>query len=74
MSEPIDPTASPELARKRRELAPEILDAFEALSARAFADDARPAKTKPLIGVDEYDATAIDLDGGCSIRFRIQSA
>ncbi len=51
VSESIYPQASAELARKRRELAPEILDAFEAFSRRVFADGALPAKTKQLIAV-----------------------
>ncbi len=51
MSDQIYPPASPELARKRRELAPEILEAFEAFSKRVFADGALPAKTKQLIAV-----------------------
>lgn len=45
------PPASREIAHRRRELAPEILDAFNAFSARVFADGALPAKTKQLIAV-----------------------
>src|ERR671926_678110 len=45
------PTASREIARKRRELAPEIQAAFDAFSQRVFADGALPAKTKQLIAV-----------------------
>lgn len=51
MTDPIYPPLSPELARKRRELAPEIQAAFEAFSKRVFADGALPAKTKQLIAV-----------------------
>ena len=51
MTEPIYPPPSPELAQKRRELAPEIQAAFEAFSNRVFADGALPAKTKQLIAV-----------------------
>ena len=51
MSEPVYPSASRELAQKRRELAPEILEAFEAFGKRVFAAGALPAKTKQLIAV-----------------------
>lgn len=51
MTEPIYPPPSQELARKRRELAPEIQAAFEAFSNRVFADGALPVKTKQLIAV-----------------------
>ena len=36
---------------KRRELAPEILEAFLTFSQRVFADGALPSKTKELIAV-----------------------
>src|SRR5437588_12848844 len=45
------PPASPDLARKRRDLAPLIQDAFHAFSQLVFADGALPAKTKQLIAV-----------------------
>src|ERR671926_1419273 len=45
------PTASREIARKRRELAPETQAAFDAFSRRVFADGALPEKTKQLIAV-----------------------
>src|SRR5690242_6912998 len=45
------PEASPEMARKRRELAPDVQAAFEALGRQVFADGALPAKTKQLIAV-----------------------
>jgi AhpD family alkylhydroperoxidase len=45
------PQASAELARKRRELAPEPLQAFKAFSAAVFAEGAVPAVTKQLIAV-----------------------
>jgi AhpD family alkylhydroperoxidase len=48
---PIYPQASAELARKRRELAPEPLKAFKAFSAAVFAEGAVPAVTKQLIAV-----------------------
>jgi AhpD family alkylhydroperoxidase len=47
----IYPETSPEMARKRRELAPEIQTAFEAFGRQVFADGALPAKTKQLIAV-----------------------
>ena len=51
MPESIYPPSSQELARKRRELAPDIQAAFDAFSAQVFADGALPAKTKQLIAV-----------------------
>lgn len=45
------PRPSPEIARQRRELAPEALAAFRAFSSSVFADGALPAKTKQLIAV-----------------------
>ena len=51
MPEAMYPPASKELARKRQQLAPEIQAAFEAFSARVFADGALPAKTKQLVAV-----------------------
>jgi AhpD family alkylhydroperoxidase len=51
MDTPIYPQATAELARKRRELAPEPLDAFKAFSAAVFAEGALPAATKQLIAV-----------------------
>ena len=51
MSESMYPPASLDLARKRRDLAPLIQDAFHAFSQLVFADGALPAKTKQLIAV-----------------------
>ncbi len=51
MPDPLYPPSSPEIARRRRELAPEIQAAFDAFSERVFADGALPAKTKQLIAV-----------------------
>ncbi|TAM57326.1 MAG: carboxymuconolactone decarboxylase family protein [Rhodanobacter sp.] len=51
MEHPVYPPFTPELARKRRELAPATLDAFKAFSAQVFADGALPGKTKQLIAV-----------------------
>ncbi len=45
------PSATREIAQKRKELAPEILDAFRTFSQRVFADGALPQKTKQLIAV-----------------------
>lgn len=45
------PSATRELARKRRELAPETEAAFQAFSQRVFADGALPGKVKQLIAV-----------------------
>ncbi len=51
MPESVYPPSSKDLARKRRELAPNIQAAFDAFSERVFADGALPAKTKQLIAV-----------------------
>lgn len=45
------PQSSVDIARKRRELAPEPLKAFKAFSAAVFADGALPGVTKQLIAV-----------------------
>jgi AhpD family alkylhydroperoxidase len=45
------PPSTKELARKRRELAPDTLSAFQAFSHRVFADGALSAKTKQLVAV-----------------------
>lgn len=51
MDHPMYPSATRDIAQKRRELAPEILDAFKTFSQRVFADGALPQKTKQLIAV-----------------------
>lgn len=51
MSEGLYPSRSPELSRKRRELAPETEAAFQAFSQKVFADGALPAKMKQIIAV-----------------------
>ncbi|KQZ99886.1 alkylhydroperoxidase [Mesorhizobium sp. Root157] len=51
MSEGMYPTATGELARKRRELAPETEAAFQAFSQKVFAEGALPVKVKQLIAV-----------------------
>lgn len=45
------PQLSPELAHKRRELAPDTQAAFQAFGRQVFADGALDAKTKQLIAV-----------------------
>lgn len=42
---------TPELARRRKELAPQIHEAFDDFSRAVFADGALPGKTKQLIAV-----------------------
>jgi AhpD family alkylhydroperoxidase len=49
--EPIYHPVTPEIATRRKELAPEIHDAFTAFSRAVFADGALPEKTKQLIAV-----------------------
>ena|SRR5438105_1910655 len=51
MHEHMYPDVSRELARKRRELAPDIYEAFRTFGQRVFADGALPSKTKQLIAV-----------------------
>jgi AhpD family alkylhydroperoxidase len=51
MSEGMYPLSTRELAKKRRELAPEAEAAFQAFSQKVFADGALPAKTKQIIAV-----------------------
>jgi AhpD family alkylhydroperoxidase len=51
MEHPMYPDASKEIAKKREELAPEILNAFRSFSHSVFADGALPSKTKELIAV-----------------------
>jgi AhpD family alkylhydroperoxidase len=51
MTETMYPPSTPEIGRRRRELAPDIQKAFDAFSKAAFADGALPAKTKQLIAV-----------------------
>jgi|SRR5690242_12357107 len=45
------PSSTPEIARKRRELAPNQQAAFEAFGKAVFADGALPAKIKQIIAV-----------------------
>jgi AhpD family alkylhydroperoxidase len=47
----IYPLSSPEISRKRRELTPDQLAAFDGFSKAAFADGALPAKIKQIIAV-----------------------
>lgn len=51
MSEEMYPSATRELAQKRRELAPETEAAFQAFSQKVFAEGALPVKIKQLIAV-----------------------
>jgi AhpD family alkylhydroperoxidase len=51
MSESMYRPTTPEIAARRKELAPDIHDAFEAFGRVVFADGALPEKTKQLIAV-----------------------
>lgn len=51
MSHPVFPEATPEIAARRKALAPKQLEAFQAFSRAVFADGALPEKTKQLIAV-----------------------
>jgi AhpD family alkylhydroperoxidase len=42
---------TPEIAARRKELAPDTLEAFQAFSRQVFADGALPEQTKQLIAV-----------------------
>jgi AhpD family alkylhydroperoxidase len=51
MTDPVYPAAIHDIGARRRELAPEIHQAFDEFSARVFAEGALPRKTKQLIAV-----------------------
>ena len=51
MEDSLYPDLSKDLARKRRELAPEIMEAFRTFNQKVFAEGALPSKTKQLIAV-----------------------
>ncbi|MGH2931123.1 MAG: carboxymuconolactone decarboxylase family protein [Solirubrobacteraceae bacterium] len=51
MPDSLYPTATSELAARRKAAAPETHDAFQAFSRQVFADGALPEKTKQLIAV-----------------------
>lgn len=51
MTDPLYPPATPEVAARRKELAPDINEAFESFSRAVFAEGALPEKTKQLIAV-----------------------
>jgi len=51
MPNEIFPQPTPELAAKRRQLAPDIYEAFTSFSERVFAAGALPVKTKQLIAL-----------------------
>jgi AhpD family alkylhydroperoxidase len=51
MEQPMYPAASKDIATKRNELAPDILDAFRSFSHQVFADGALSSRTKELVAV-----------------------
>jgi AhpD family alkylhydroperoxidase len=51
MSDTVYHPTTPEIAKQRKALAPEIHDAFETFSRTVFAEGALPEKTKQLIAV-----------------------
>jgi AhpD family alkylhydroperoxidase len=51
MTRDIFPQTTPAIAAKRKQLAPDIHDAFAAFSERVFAPGALPTKTKQVIAV-----------------------
>ena len=57
MAERMYPAATPEIAARRRQLAPEINEAFESFSHAVFAEGALPEKAKQLIAVEVAHVT-----------------
>ncbi len=51
MTDPLFPTNTGALAKRRKDLAPDAAKAFEAFSRAVFADGALDVKTKQLIAV-----------------------
>lgn len=51
MAGPLYPEATPQVARRRKELTPEATEAFESFSKAVFAEGALDEKTKQLIAV-----------------------
>lgn len=51
MNDPVYHPTTPQLAQRRKELAPHVHDAFEDFSRAVFADGALPGRTKQLIAV-----------------------
>lgn len=51
MDHPLYPSASKDVAQKRKELVPDILAAFQSFSQHVFADGALPSRIKELIAV-----------------------
>ena len=51
MPDPIYPTFSRAMSDTRKQLAPQIHDAFEAFGQKVFAEGSLPVKTKQLIAV-----------------------
>ena len=51
MADDVYPPATREIGNRRRELAPQIHEAFDAFSKQVFAEGALPVKTKQLIAV-----------------------
>jgi AhpD family alkylhydroperoxidase len=52
MSDSLYPTVvPPAVARRRRELAPDLMAAFQAFNSAVFSDGALPQKTKQIIAV-----------------------
>jgi AhpD family alkylhydroperoxidase len=64
------PQSSRALSDLRKQLAPDIHDAFEALSKKVFAESALPAKTKQLIAVAVAHVTQCP----CCIRGHTRAA
>jgi AhpD family alkylhydroperoxidase len=57
MEQPMYPAASKDIATKRSELAPDILNAFRSFSHQVFTDGALSSRTKELIAVSVAHVT-----------------
>ena len=55
---PVYPRATDEMSRRRRELAPEVHEAWDRFSSAVFADGALDERTKQLIAVAVAHVTA----------------
>ena len=51
MTQPVYPPADAQIAERRKQLAPDIHDAFQEFSRQVFSDGALDVKTKQLIAV-----------------------
>jgi len=68
MTESVYPPSTPAIGRRRRELAPEIHEAFQTFSRSVFSAGSLPEKTKPALGLTGEEIYSITgLEGGDSV-------